>query len=122
MERLMNIKNSLVSCVESQINNLERANAHELGEVIDMIKDIEESIYYCSIVKAMDSGVVGNKIMYYTETNPKQRYLEAKHNQEDKVTSLKELEAYMNDLSVDIIEMINDASTDEKQYLEKKMM
>jgi hypothetical protein len=25
-----------------------------LGEVIDMIKDLEEAMYYCSIIDAMD--------------------------------------------------------------------
>lgn len=54
MERLKHIKESLLSCVESQMGDLKNVNAKELGEAIDMIKDMEEAMYYCSIVKAME--------------------------------------------------------------------
>ena len=49
MERLKNIKHSLISCVESQMGNLQSVNSKELGEAIDMIKDIEEAIYYATL-------------------------------------------------------------------------
>ena len=39
----------------------------------------------------------------------------------DKASQLRELEKYMQELSQDIVEMINDASPEEKQYLEKKI-
>ena len=39
----------------------------------------------------------------------------------DKVTQVKELEKYMNELTSDIVEMIIDASPEEKQLLHKKM-
>ena len=39
----------------------------------------------------------------------------------DKATQLRELEKYMQELSQDIVEMINDATTEEKSYLEKKI-
>ena len=48
-------------------------------------------------------------------------YMEAKHTGKDKVTQLRELEKYMQELSQDITEMIADASPEEKQYLEKKI-
>lgn len=55
MEQLKNMKTKLVDCVEKQINgNLEYANAQELGEAVDMIKDLSEAIYYCTITEAMD--------------------------------------------------------------------
>ena len=54
MERLKHIKETLMSCVESELSNLAQADGKELGEAIDMIKDIEESIYYCTITKAME--------------------------------------------------------------------
>lgn len=56
MEELKAMKKQLMSAAQSQMGNLERVNAKELGEVIDMIKDLEEAIYYCSIVKAMDES------------------------------------------------------------------
>jgi hypothetical protein len=35
------------------MENLDCVDAKELGEVIDMIKDIEEAIYYCTVTAAM---------------------------------------------------------------------
>ena len=37
------------------MSNLQQVDAKELGEVIDMVKDIEEAIYYCTITEAMNS-------------------------------------------------------------------
>lgn len=55
MEHLKMMKERLVDCVEKQISgNLEYANAEELGEAVDMIKDLSEAIYYCTITEAMD--------------------------------------------------------------------
>ncbi len=54
MERLKMMKESLMSCAQSQMSHLDSVDAKELGEVIDMIKDLEEAMYYCSIVKSME--------------------------------------------------------------------
>ena len=55
MKRLEQMKESLISCVQGQISgNLQQVDAKELGEAIDMIKDLEEAIYYCTITKAMN--------------------------------------------------------------------
>ena len=35
----------------NEATNLRHLNTHELGEVIDMIKDLSEAIYYCSMTK-----------------------------------------------------------------------
>ena len=48
-------------------------------------------------------------------------YLESKEMKKDKTTQLKELEKYMQELTSDIVEMIQDATVEEKQYLEKKI-
>ena len=57
MEKLKNMKKALIKCVESQINdNLGEVDAKELGEAVDMIKDLEEAIYYATITKAMEGG------------------------------------------------------------------
>ena len=54
MERLIKMKETLIACADNQISrNLSTVNAKELGEVIDMIKDLEEAIYYHTITKAM---------------------------------------------------------------------
>ena len=75
MERLKNIKNSLISCVESQMGDLRNADAQELGEVIDMVKDMEEAIYYCTITKAMEENKEEEKYRkYYGEYLPREVY------------------------------------------------
>ena len=54
MEQLKNIKQCLVSSVQTQLGDLKKTDAKELGEVIDMIKDLEEAMYYCAITQAME--------------------------------------------------------------------
>lgn len=53
MERMKTIKDTLLGVVQGQLGNLESVDAKELGEVVDMIKDMEEAMYYCTIVEAM---------------------------------------------------------------------
>lgn len=48
-------------------------------------------------------------------------YMESKELHKDKTTQLKDLEHYMQELSVDIAEMIDDASPEEKQMLQNKI-
>ena len=63
MEQLKSMKQCLIACAQAQMNNLQNVDAKELGEVIDMIKDLEEACYYATITKAM------------TEENKKEKYL-----------------------------------------------
>ena len=53
IEELKRMKNCLITQAQSQMNNLSMVNTREMGEVIDMIKDLEEAEYYCTITKAM---------------------------------------------------------------------
>ena len=65
MERLKQMKDRLVDVVEQQINGcLESASAEELGEAVDMIKDLDEAIYYGTLTKAMEDS---KNTYYYTE-------------------------------------------------------
>ena len=48
-------------------------------------------------------------------------YMEAKELHKDKSIQIKELGKYLQDLSADIVEMIEDASNDERSYMEKKI-
>ena len=59
----------------------------------------------------------------YTGNSYKNRrmYMEAKEMHKDKATQLRELEKYMQELTTDIVDMIQDASSEEKEYLEKKI-
>ena len=76
MEKLKQMKEALIGCVEGQVyGNLKDVDAKELGEAMDMIKDLSEAIYYCTITEAMEEGEErGEKsgkgqhgTMYYTQ-------------------------------------------------------
>lgn len=55
MHRLKQIEDRLICCVKHELEKgVEHVNAEELGEVIDMIKDIEQTMYYCAKVKRME--------------------------------------------------------------------
>lgn len=186
MEQLKMIKETLINQVQGQMGNLEHVHTKELGEVIDMIKDLSEASYYCSIVEAMedknekDSQIPTNNNYYYTERylpaddyregmmyyphgkryggyytegsntstttssnmngnmrnyteeysrdqregrSPMKRrmYMEAKETHQSSAKKIKELESYLQDLTSDVMEMIKDASPEEKAILQKKM-
>ena len=208
-EALKTMKEQLMSCVQGQLGDLSRVDAHELGEAVDMIKDLAEAIYYCTITEAMEKtdkqngqrvqtvnyytvpmsmksdpmmmgtdhrnmernggymyypggggsnnymyyptgpngdtthggnmdsvGMLGNGggvVNYYTDPNmmrdpregrsPMRRrmYMEGKEAHNDTNSQLRELEAYLQELSKDITEMIKDASPEERATLHQKM-
>ena len=142
MHKLKHIKDSILDCLQAQVDcNLKNVNTKELGEVVDMVKDLEEAMYYCSIVKVMEEEKysseylkdidksIGNSI---NEEHPiydakeghsgksRKAYLEAKELHDEKM-QIKELEQYIQDLSTDLTEMIADASAAEKQMLQQKL-
>ena len=144
MERLKCIEDSLISCVESQLNHLDEVDADELGEVVDMIKDIEEAIYYNAVTKAMEE--YESPICYKGDWNkngkswnsnhnenvehsmkegrspaPRRLYMEHKEANMDKALLMRELETYMQELTQDIMEMMEGATPEEKQYLNKRV-
>lgn len=244
-KRLMAMKQGLASAIEAQLCNIGEVDCEELGCAIDMLKDLEEALYFCTITEAMngegknkgnveieyegkqknghsqmngndqmyypmymnggsqmyaggnggsqaymgnspmmyanrgsssdgggsyyggsngggsqsyyggDGGSYygGNEQMYYQGRDSQGRftsgrgssrsnysepmmmerdekegrsymnrkmYMEAKGSK-DKATQLRELEKYMQELTGDMVEMIQDASSEEKQYLEKKI-
>lgn len=156
-EELKAIKSSLIGQVQAQMGNLHQVNAKELGEVVDMIKDISETEYYCSIVKAMEDkdskeevetryymmpryyGDRGGR-MYYDESYDKtwhtpylrdiregrspearRHYMESRELHKDKNYQMHELENYLKELSNDVIEMVEEASPDERAILKDKI-
>lgn len=58
MKRLECLKDTLINILEGQINSgdLAQVNTEELGEVVDMVKDLAEAMYYCSITEAMEEN------------------------------------------------------------------
>ena len=187
IERLKAMKEAFMCAVEGQMYNLAEVDAEELGEVVDMIKDLSEAIYYCEVAKAMEESEKhkGEEMMYYTEgrmtdkrdmprmyysggssgsgnqggssngsgstsgsssgngnssqyserefpmafadrregrsSRSRRMYMEAKETHQDKATQMKELEKYMQELAQDVVEMVEDASPEERQYLSKKI-
>ena len=186
MESFKSMKQTLMACAQSQMGHLDKVDAKELGEVIDMIKDLEEAIYYCTITEAMNQKTesiakehyyyytepyyrddrekeMERGRMYYTERGrgskshdmygssnngdwdstgahsdrsmsdwmrdsregrshmSRKTYIESRETHQDKAHQLKELEKYMQELTQDMVEMIEDASPEEKQYLEKRI-
>jgi hypothetical protein len=189
MKRLEQMKESLISCVQSQISgNLQQVDAKELGEAIDMIKDLEEAIYYCTITKAMNDEESWEKKghqspMYYQDmgreyypphqheqmsneghrmysrgtmymdgnggsnhtmnngtrgyhdkqmgyqrdmregNSPMYRkmYMESKEMGQSEDKKMQDLENYIQELAGDIMEMIEQASPEEKQLVRQKI-
>lgn len=195
MEKLKHMKECLVGMVEGQIyGNIDKVDAQELGAAVDMIKDLSEAVYYCTITKAMEEeekttekgkhGIMystptyrtypypiemydpryreryGNDMMYSRgqgngSYNPngiqyshegiinsttkddmsapqrdpmegksgrrRKKYMDGKHGVHDKGKQLQELEAYMQDLTSDLTEMIQDASPEERSLLQTKI-
>lgn len=81
------------------------------------------------------SGESGNGVRGYSEPtytsssdaytgrsgNRRRTYMESKKMNTDKNTHIKELDAYAQELTSDILEMIHEAGPEEKQLLKKKM-
>ena len=138
-KRLIAMIEKLADCIEPQFDCLEEVDCCELGEAVDILKDLEETLYYHTITEAMKSeGSYGDwpetykKKDHYLNDNGltechgkscinRKMYLDAKHSHKDKAVQLRELEKYMQELTGDIVDMIQDSSIEEKQYLEKKI-
>lgn len=56
IDRMKYMKESLMNCVQGQLGDLSSVDAKELGEAVDMIKDLSEAIYYCTITESMEES------------------------------------------------------------------
>lgn len=71
MEQLKHMKEMLMGCVQGQMTHLDTVDTKELGEAIDMLKDLSEAIYYCAITEAMEGKEKNDKeSKYYTMPYP----------------------------------------------------
>ena len=72
-EEMKTMKTQLMGCVQGQMGNLKDVDTKELGQAVDMIKDLSEAIYYCTITQSMEKAEkqekeTVNNINYYTTT------------------------------------------------------
>lgn len=140
MKKLCEIKDTLINLVEQQMTNPQCVDTHEMGEVIDMIKDLAETCYYVSIVEAMEDKEDHEENSRQTDTiyygigamnddnkkmghSPMKRksYIESKELHMDQAQQMRELEDYAQVLTSDLLEMIKDATPEEKQLLQRKI-
>ena len=130
MKDIKEIKQTLIKCVKQQVSeHLNEIDTKELGEAIDMIKDLAKTEYYCSLLNNMyfssndesEHVLMDDKASKNGHSGESRRaYLEGKANK-DKNKLIQELDVYVKDLTQDIMEMIADASPEEKQILQQKM-
>lgn len=110
IKRLEEMKDCFISLVECQMSHLENTDAHELGEVIDIIKDLEEAIYYHTVTGAMEhSAPVAQSQSPATQSQKK--IGDKPH----------DLESYLQELTNDITSLIKDSSPEDKQLLYRKI-
>lgn len=179
LTRMKCMQECLLAKIEAYMADLEQADTEELGEALDMVKDLSEAIYYSTITKAMEESTHNEADpamayyrdmdrrggrMYYSDNyhwpsgetarnfsndssqndwhssssyspnhsnsrdmregrSPisRKNYMESKEMGQDKTVQVKELEKYISELTTDITEMIEGASQEEKQLLQRKI-
>lgn len=169
MEKIKQLEEQLSSMIQTQLCNPERVDAKELGEVVDMLKDLSEFCYYKTITEAMEKSEKEQKYytkpymeqerMYYKgdmdirnpikyryddmpyfydntrntyipDTDPREgraresrkMYMESKESHKRPEIRMKDLEKYMQDLTTDIVEMVENATPEEKETLKQKIV
>lgn len=65
IDRMKHMKETLMNCVQGQLGDLSSTDTKELGEAIDMIKDLSEAIYYCTITESMEETKKEEEMKYY---------------------------------------------------------
>lgn len=77
MEKIKQLEEQLSSMIQTQLCNPEHVDAKELGEVVDMLKDLSEFCYYKTITDAMEKGSKkeSKEFYYYTPmVYPREEY------------------------------------------------
>ena len=124
MHRLKCMKEKMMDCVMDQMEDLASVNAEELGEAVDIIKDLSEAIYYCTIVDSMKGDHQEKHEGHHWEGRShmtRKSYMEHKSKHMGKETLVQKMEEYIEELTADLMEMIDEASLEEKQMLAKKL-
>ena len=104
MKQLKLIEQCLASAVQSQLEDLKKIDTKELGEVIDMIKDLEEAMYYCSISEAMEKSAEEKEwnsmnVNYDKSGMYRRMYMEGKQSMEEPGHYIKDLGGEHTDIA-----------------------
>ena len=91
-DRLKHMKETLMCAVEMQLCELGEVDTKELGEAIDMIKDLEEAIYYCTVTEAMTSPQKIEKRDHHQDYDESRMYYDSSSQSGGRSNSYKERE------------------------------
>ena len=111
MEKLKCMKEMMVDFVEKEFEHLEEVDAKELGEAIDIIKDLAETMYYCAITEAMEVKDEHARKVYHDGGAPLEYGAWDSMRVKDRI---KEIEK-------DMVETLNKATPEEKQMIKQKL-
>lgn len=100
--QLCQIKNKMLAMIMAQMDHLEDVDVCELGEAIDIIKDIAEAEYYCSVVYAMDNR-------------------EKEPDSINTVHQIQNVNAYLHTLEDNIRRMMDTMSPEERMMMRDKL-
>ena len=100
-QRLCEVKEKMLTTIMAQMDHLETVDVCELGEAIDIIKDIAEAEYYCSVVKAMDERSATQSTNTAYES----------HN----------VSVYLHELADDVHKMMKTMSPEERVMMREKL-
>ena len=132
MKRLDAIKCCLIDAVECQMMDMAAVDTEELGEVIDMIKDIEQAKYYCAkrdyYLEKTDEAEEVMPMHHEVKDHESHEGHESKHRairrekSHDPAKKIEELERYMQEMTSDIVEMVKDATPEERQLMHNRIV
>jgi hypothetical protein len=100
--KMIKVAEKILCAIDKQMDHLECVDTKELGEAIDIIKDIAETEYYLSVVASMDKAHIDE--MHMTSAH--------------EVLSLTD---YLHSLTDKVNTMIQGATPEEKAMMKDKL-
>lgn len=146
IEKLTKMEEKLVDCLSSQLDmGIEKVDTEEAYKVVDIIKDLAEAKYYCSITEAMEESEYGEDYdekgrKFYGGNRMKRRYYSEPYDmQKDRMESrydrnrryfteaklsgqedTEKLDKFLETFQEDFLEMIPKLTPQEKTIAKQK--
>lgn len=105
--KLCEIKEKMLATIMAQMDHLETVDVCELGEAIDIVKDIAETEYYCSVVWAMENKAEHEPMKIEHSINKPQQ--------------TQSVNAYLHNLADDVHRMMDTMSPEERVMMREKL-